>query len=128
VTFFNTYPGTQSNKYNGISINGTGTVDLTAPTTGSDKALLFYQDPRVSWSASNGSIIAGGANSVYDGILYFPTTDLTYSGNSSNSNTGTDGYTMLVGYDVTINGTAQINSDYSTLGGNNPLQNALFAE
>jgi putative Flp pilus-assembly TadE/G-like protein len=128
VTFFNTYPGTQSNKYGGISINGSGTVNLTAPTTGSDKALLFYQDPRVSWSASNGSIIAGGANSVYDGIIYFPTTDLTYSGNSSNSSTGTDGYTMLVGYDVTINGTAQINSDYSTLGGSSPLQNALFAE
>jgi putative Flp pilus-assembly TadE/G-like protein len=128
VTFFNTYPDTQSNKYGGISINGSGTVNLTAPTTGSDKALLFYQDPRVSWSASNGSIIAGGANSVYDGIIYFPTTDLTYSGNSSNSSTGTDGYTMLVGYDVTINGTAQINSDYSTLGGSSPLQNALFAE
>jgi hypothetical protein len=128
VTFFNTYPGTQSNKYSGISINGSGTVNLTAPTTGSDKALLFYQDPRVSWSASNASIIAGGANSVYDGIIYFPTTDLTYSGNSSNSSTGTDGYTMLVGYDVTINGTAQVNADYSTLGGSSPLQNALFAE
>jgi len=35
---------------------------------------------------------------------------------------------MLVGYNVKINGTAQVNSDYSTLGGTNPLQNALFAE
>jgi hypothetical protein len=128
VTFFNTYPGTQSNKYGPISITGSGTVDLTAPTTGSDKALLFYQDPTVAWSASNGSTIAGAANSVYDGIIYFPTTDLTYSGNSSTSSTGTDGYTTLVGYNVTINGTAQVNADYSTLGGSNPLQNALFAE
>jgi len=44
---------------------------------------LFYQDPRVSWSASNGSIITGAANSVYNGIIYFPTTDLQYAGNSS---------------------------------------------
>jgi len=128
VSFFNTYPGTQSNKYDAISINGSGSVTLTAPTSGNYKALLFYQDPRVSWSASNGSIITGAANSVYNGIIYFPTTDLQYAGNSSASSTGTDGYTMLVGYNVKINGTAQVNSDYSTLGGTNPLQNALFAE
>jgi Putative Flp pilus-assembly TadE/G-like len=128
VTFFNTYPGAQSNKYGSISIAGSGTVNLSAPTTGTYNALLFYQDPRVSWSASDGSTIAGAANSVYDGIIYFPTTDLTYAGNSSTSSTGTDGYTMLVGYDVKIAGTAQVNTDYSTLGGNNPLQNALFAE
>jgi len=128
VTFFNTYPGNQSNKYDAISITGSGTVNLSAPTSGPDKALLFYQDPRVSWSASNGSVIAGAANSVYNGIIYFPTTDLTYSGNSSTSGSGTDGYTTLIGYNVKVNGTAQINADYSALGGNNPLQNALFAE
>jgi hypothetical protein len=126
VTFFNTY--TQMNKYGAISINGSGTVTLKAPTSGTYAGLLFYQDPTVTWSASNGSSIAGAANSVYDGIIYFPTTDLTYSGNSSTSSTGTDGYTTLIGYNVKIAGTAQINSDYSTLTGGNPLQNALFAE
>ncbi|HEV2198260.1 MAG TPA: pilus assembly protein TadG-related protein [Bryobacteraceae bacterium] len=126
VTFFNTYD--QSNKYGAISITGSGTVDFTAPTSGTDKGLLFYQDPTVAWSASNDSIIAGGANSVYDGIIYFPTTDLKYAGNSSTTSGGTDGYTMLIGYDITINGTAQINTDFSALGGTNPLQNALFVE
>jgi hypothetical protein len=126
VTFFNTY--TNSDHYGAISLTGSGLVSLTAPTSGTDKALLFYQDPTVSWSSSNGSTISGGTNSVFDGIIDFPTTDLTYSGNSSTSATGTDGYTILVGYNVKIAGTAQVNSDYSTLGGNNPLQNALFAE
>jgi hypothetical protein len=126
VTFFNTYPGTQTNRYSGIGINGSGAVTLSAPTTGIYKGLLMYQDPSVAWSASNGSILAG-ANSVYDGILYFPTTDLQYSGSSSSNLTGTDGYTVLIGYNITINGSAQVNADYSTLGGN-PLQNALFAE
>jgi hypothetical protein len=126
VTFFNTY--TSLNKYGGISISGSGTVTLRAPTTGTYAGLLFYQDPTVTWAANNGSSIAGAANSVYDGIIYFPTTDLTYSGNSSTSSTGTDGYTTLIGYNVKIAGTAQINSDYSTLTGGNPLQNALFAE
>jgi hypothetical protein len=126
VTFFNTYPGTQTNRYSGIGINGSGAVTLSAPTTGIYKGLLMYQDPSVAWSASNGSILAG-ANSVYDGILYFPTTDLQYSGSSSSNLTGTDGYTMLIGYNIVINGSAKINSDFSALGGN-PLQNALFAE
>ena len=49
--------------------------------------------------------------------------------NSSTTVNGTDGYTMLVGYDVTINGTAQVNADFSTLSGaNNPFQNVVFAE
>jgi Flp pilus assembly protein TadG len=130
VTFFNTYPGTQSNKYGNIGLNGNGMVSFSAPTGNNDpyKGLLFYQDPRVNWSASNGSIIAGGVSSVYDGILYFPSTDVTYAGNSSSQANGTDGYTMLIGYNIKIAGTAQVNSDYSTLGGINPLQNALFAE
>jgi len=127
VTFFNTYASNVS-KYSGISITGSGTVTLRAPTSGTYKGLLFYQNPSVTWSSSNGSTIAGAANSVYDGIIYFPTTDLTYSGNSSTSSSGTDGYTVLIGYNVKINGTARINADYSTIGGSNPLQNVLFAE
>ena len=126
VTFFSTYPGSQTNKYGAISITGTGAVNLSAPTAGLYKGLLMYQDPRVPWSASNGSIVAG-ANSVYDGILYFPTTDLQYSGGSSSNVNGTDGYTMLIGYDVKINGSAKVNADFSTIGGN-PLQDAVFAE
>jgi hypothetical protein len=127
VTFFNTYPGTQSNKYSQIDIHGSGTVNLSAPTTGAYAGLLMYQDPRVVGSSNNGSTVQG-ASAVYDGIIYFPTTDLQYSGSSTTSATGTDGYTMLIGYDIKINGNAKVNSDYSALGGANPLQDALFAE
>jgi hypothetical protein len=130
VTFFNTYPGTQTNKYGAISISGginSGTVTLSAPTSGTYKGLLFYQDPRVTWSSSDGSTIAGGVSSTYNGILYFPTTDLTYTG-SSTTGTGTGGYTMLIGFNIKIAGSAQVHSDFSALGGSNPIQNALFAE
>ncbi|MBI3278826.1 MAG: hypothetical protein HYZ57_03175 [Acidobacteria bacterium] len=127
VTFINTFPNNQPALYGGITINGTGQVILTAPTSGSYKGLLFYQDPRVSWAANNGSTLSGAANSVYQGILYFPTTDLTYSGNSSMSQTGADGYTTLVGYNVQILGTSRINADYSAIGGN-PFMAAMFAE
>ncbi len=128
VTFFNTYD--KSNKYGGISISGgTGTViTLTAPTSGTYKALLFYQDPTVSWTANNGSTIGGSGTAQFDGIVYFPTTDLQYAGNSGTSSADTTGYTMLVGYNIKINGTASVNTDYSQIGGSNPIQNVMFSE
>ena len=125
VTFFNTYPGTQSNKYEPINISGT--VTLTAPTSGVNKALLFYQDPRIEWASNNGSSIASGPGGMFQGILYFPTTDLTYSGSSSTS-FGSDGYTILVSYNLKIAGNAQVNADFSSLGGASPLAIAAFAE
>ncbi len=64
---------------------------------------------------------------MFDGILYFPTTDLTYGGGSSVTTGSTDGYTLLIGYNVTINGNSQINSDYSAIGGN-PFAVAQFSE
>ena len=57
VTFFNTFPGSQTNKYGPIIINTSGTVTFTAPTTGANKGLLFWQDPSVSWASNNGSSI-----------------------------------------------------------------------
>jgi hypothetical protein len=127
VTFFNTYPGTQANKYDSIKLSGSGVMNFSAPTTGTYKGLLFYQDPRVQGTSNNGSIVGGGTNSTFNGIFYFPTTDLEYSGNSSTNANGTDGYTLLIGYNIKINGSARINADFSALGGN-PLQNALMVE
>ena len=126
VTFFNTIPGSQTNKYDPISITSSATVSLRAPTSGPYKALLFWQDPRVAWSANNGSIIGGGSGSVFEGILYFPTTDLTYSGNSSTSLTG--GYTILIAYNLKVAGGSQVNADFSSIGGVSPLSKAAFTE
>jgi hypothetical protein len=123
VTFFNTYPSGQPNKYGAIKIDTSGTVSFSAPTTGTNKALLFYQDPTVAWASNNGSSITASSTSTFNGIIYFPTTDLTYAGNSASG-----GYTMLIGYNIKIAGNAQVGSDYSSLGGSSPLQMAAFAE
>jgi Flp pilus assembly protein TadG len=127
VTFFNTFPGTNTSQYREITINTSGNVALSAPTSGANKALLFYQDPRVAWASNNGSTITGSSTSTFNGILYFPTTDLTYSGNSS-STSDTAGYTFLVAYNLKISGSAQVHSDYTALGGSSPFQVAAFAE
>jgi hypothetical protein len=132
VTFFNTYPGAQVNKYDGIKIaGGSGVINLTAPISGTYKGLLFYQDPRVIGTSNNGSSFSGGSTSQFRGILYFPSTDLKYAGNSSNGlsgNLATDGYTILIGYNVSVEGNSQINANYSDIGGSNPLQMAAFTE
>jgi hypothetical protein len=127
VTFFNTIPGTNTNLYRPILINTSGTVNFSAPTSGDNKALLFYQDPRVGWRANNGSSISTSSTSQFEGILYFPGTDLTYSGNSSSSSP-TGGYTILIAYNLTISGSSRVNVDFSSLGGISPLQIAAFVE
>jgi Flp pilus assembly protein TadG len=125
VTFFNTFPGTLTAQYDPIVISTSGNVAFSAPTSGPNKALLFYQDPRVEWRSNNGSTITASSISTFDGILYFPSTDLTYSGNSSSSSAG---YTILIAYNLKVSGNAQVNSNYSSLGGTSPLQMAVFAE
>jgi len=127
VTFFNSFPGSQTNKYGQIIINTSGNVTFTAPTSGVNKALLFWQDPRVTGASNNGSTITAGANSAFQGILYFPTTDLTFAGNSYTTADTSSGYTYLVGYNIKVAGKSKINSDYSSIGGN-PLQMAAFVE
>ena len=126
VTFFNTYE-TNTNGYVPMTISTTGDVRFSAPTSGANKALLFWQDPRVPWAANNGSVVTASSTSSFEGILYFPTTDLTYGGNSS-STSPTGGYTILISYNLEVKGNSQVNADFSALGGTSPIQVAAFAE
>ena len=66
---------------NGATLNmaGTPTVNLTAPSSGQYAGILFYQDP----NDTVGPVITGNASSTYDGVLYFPTANVTFQGNSS---------------------------------------------
>ncbi len=126
VTFFDTFDN--SHPYGEVKITGTGLVTLSAPTAGPYMGLLFYQNPAVTGTPSNGSIIAGSASSSYQGIIYFPTTNLDYTGNSSTTLGGTDGYTLLIGYNITVRGTSSVNANYAAIGGISPLPVAQFTE
>ena len=70
-----------------------------------------------------GSVINGGSNSSFTGALYFPTTDLSYSGTS-----GANQYTLLVSNTLTINGTTNINNNYSCLSNGSLIKNAALAQ
>jgi len=102
------------------------TCNLSAPTSGSCKGMLFTQDSSIGgssgwgsgWKWSGGSSSASSctlkfnSSSTVDGACYLPNASCTFSGNSSSH-----GYTIVVADSVTLTGnsTQTHNCDYSSL-------------
>ena len=127
VTFFltgqNKSDGNPS-SYGGVQIAGSATVNLSAPcdsSSGGIEGMLFFQDRAMTNGA--GSVINGGANSSFTGALYFPTTALSYSGNS-----GSNQYTLVVADTLSVAGTANINNNYGCLANGSLIKNAALAQ
>jgi Flp pilus assembly protein TadG len=72
VTFYLTNNAT-------VSMVGTPTLQFTAPTSGQYAGILFYQDPNDTVGPSFG----GNSSTFYDGVLYFPKSQVTFFGNST---------------------------------------------
>ncbi|HVA78240.1 MAG TPA: pilus assembly protein TadG-related protein [Candidatus Binataceae bacterium] len=117
VTFYDT---TGSGGYSPITMSGSVTANLSAPTSGPLKGILFFQDRSIIGGA--GSVIGGGVTANLSGALYFPTTNLTYNGGSSNA------YSIIVADTVTVSGNVTMNADYSSLQGGSPIQIASLVE
>jgi len=118
VTFYNTQG---YSSYGAITINGNAQVNLSAPTSGSMEAMLFFQDRSIS--STSGSILNGNSSSTWDGAIYFPSSPLTFNGNSS-----VNGYTIVVGDKITVNGNSTVGSDYSSLADGSPIRTVVLAE
>jgi hypothetical protein len=115
VTFYN---GAASGP---LSISSTGTVSLTAPTTGPYAGILMFQDPSNTSSAT----VGGGSNSTFVGALYFPNAPLSIN------NIGLGGAcTIVVASSVDIRGnTNRFNANLSlSLGGCSPIKDAVLTE
>lgn len=107
VTFFNTQ-SLPTYPYGPILIgvaNG-NSFQLSAPTSGAYKGILFYQDRKVVSGAT--SVFGGGANQPLQltGTLYFPTTNVTYQ-NQSITTAGT--YTNIIAKNVLFSGASRLN-------------------
>ncbi|MFZ0793350.1 MAG: pilus assembly protein TadG-related protein [Candidatus Korobacteraceae bacterium] len=100
VTFYNTYA---QHPYAPINLSGSSGV-LSAPTSGTYAGILALQDRSVL-VGSSGSTFDNSNGEVYIGALYFPTTSLTYIGNSPNHFA-----TLIVAWQVSISGTAVFDS------------------
>ena len=120
VTFYNTASG--SNAYKPVSISGGTIGTLSAPTSGPMEAMLFFQDRGIRSSQTN--TISGGSTLNLAGAVYFLTTPLNFSGNSS----GDADYTILVASLITFTGASRLNADYGSLQNGDPITRVALAE
>src|SRR5208282_4969055 len=118
VTFYDTRA--TGYAYAPIDLTGNETANLSAPTSGTFEGFLFFQDPSLP-VGSAGITVVGNSSSSFDGVIYSPTTAITYEGNSSGS-----GYTILIGYTIstTGNSTFTIGNNYSSLANGSPIKSS----
>jgi hypothetical protein len=121
VTFYLT---SGSGGYGPVDITGNSTINLSAPTSGSLEGILFFQDRSIP-AGSAASTLIGNASSTFNGALYFPTTGLTYAGNSAVS-----GYTFIIANTITMTGNsaANLGNNYSSLSNGSPVKSTTLYE
>ena len=66
-----------------LSVNGQGTLDLSAPTTGDYAGILFHGDPNSDPNTQH--MVTGNGNAIFDGIMYFPNAIAKINGNGNTS-------------------------------------------
>ena len=122
VTFYNSKA--TGYAYAPIALTGNETAKLSAPTSGPLEGFLLFQDPSIPVGSSAITVIGNSASS-FDGIIYSPNTSINYFGNSSGS-----GYTVLVGYKITITGNSNftIGNNYSSLANGAPIKSSALYE
>lgn len=120
VMFYNT-----SGSYNSacgtisagaIKFNGGSTTTLTGlnVTDGSGTCgVLFFEDRSITGLSHT---INGTSTSTFDGALYFPHANLTFTGTNK-----TPGFLYIVSDTLTLNGTANLSNDHSELANVNTL-------
>jgi Putative Flp pilus-assembly TadE/G-like len=115
VTFYN---GAGSGP---LSITSTGTVVLSAPTSGAYAGILMFQDPANTSPAT----VTGNSNSKFQGALYFPNAPLTLN----NIGSLRPVCTIVVAGSLDINGnTNSFNGDFSLCSSSSPIKDAVLTE
>jgi hypothetical protein len=110
VTFFNTTATNNQPGYKPIVVSGGSTTSLSAPTSGTYAGILFFQDRTLpSQDLNQQNTVSGGSGAFFEGILYFPTTPLVYSGGG---NTTDSPYTEIIAWSLTISGNSAFNNPY----------------
>jgi Flp pilus assembly protein TadG len=123
VFFYNTE--TTGSAVDDIDFSGSGTVNLSAPTSGTYAGVLFMMDPAIT-SGSKKFKVAGTVTANMDGVVYFPDHEVDWSGTAS---AGFTCATKIIGRTVSFGGTVNFGSggsscasDEVTIGGNISLR------
>jgi len=117
VTFFNT--ATSAGNYRPIAVSGTSTTNFSAPDSGALAGMLFFQDRTLTGvNNNNQESFTGGSNLTLQGALYFPLTNVVFSGGTA----AHPDYLIIVADSITFSGGSSINNDYSSLDLGSPIQ------
>ncbi len=109
VTFILT--STSGSDYAKFDLNGSASVNITAPSTGTYAGVLMYGDRNGPYQDNH---INGNSSAIYNGALYFPAGHADFNGNST---TGSTACTQLIAKTIKMNGNAGMtNTGCSTLG------------
>ncbi len=119
IAFYNT---TGTGGYGAITLNGNTQANFSAPTSGPLAGILFFQDRSIPTTGA-ASTISGNSSSTFDGALYFPTTTVTFDGNSSSN-----GYSIVVADKLVVTGNASLGSNYSSLTDGSPIRGTILSE
>ena len=92
-----------------------------APSDGPLPGILFYHDRNGSGNITHN--LTGGANMQLNGIIYFPTSELNFTGGSAL----TDSASIIIADKVTFSGDVHL-GDFSSAPGNAILGNALMLQ
>lgn len=103
VTFILT--GSSSGNVGDVDFAGGTVTDLVAPGSGPYAGVLFYQDPIADSSGTNR--ITGGSTMSLDGIIYFPSREILFTGGSG----AVDSCMMIVARLVSFEGNGYLGHD-----------------
>ena len=113
-------------KQLGINLSGSisgGTLGmLAAPTSGPMEGILVFQDRSITSSQTN--TVSGGSTLSFEGALYFPTTPLNFSGNSS----GSAAYTIIIAKTIDFSGLSNLRAGFGNLQNGNPIKKVALAD
>jgi hypothetical protein len=121
VTIYNTY--NSSNPYTGIGFSANSKVSLSAPTTGTWAGILFFGDRSITTSPTlYTENIWAGSTAKFEGTIYFPKSVINFGGNPTMT---TSNYTIIVGWQVQVQGNSTLNANYSMLPGGAPSNTSV---
>jgi len=113
VTFLFTGSGSNQNGWSSASVNGGGTVDLTAPTSGDWAGILFFQDSDAPSHSSLNMTFNGNSDTDLTGVIYVPNNDLSFTGGNELDD---NGCLQLVANEISFSGNADFENECTGTG------------
>jgi hypothetical protein len=115
VTFVLTSSTGKSNSYPSVAINGSSSMNITAPNSdsalGTDSSgVVMFEDPK----ASGNLYVTGNSNTYFGGAIVAPSMAIQFSGTGV-SGTGQN-CTQIIGDTVTFTGNSSVSSDCGNYG------------